>query len=342
MTPLKDLWKKCSSSKLFWPILSLLLIMLFNLLVNPSFFNIEMKEGHLYGSLIDVLNRGTPLMLLAIGMTLVLATGGVDLSVGPVIAITGAVAAYLIGSDIGVTHTPFFLVILTAIGAALLAGLWNGILVSRAGIQPIIATLILLGAGRGLAQMITQGQILNVYYKPFDFIGAGFLLLPFPVYIVTIVVILVWLLTRKTAVGLFIESIGINTSSSFYSGISEKNIKLLVYVISGLCAGIAGLILASNIRSADANNVGLFIEMDAILAAVIGGTSLAGGRFSLAGSILGALIIQSLTTTILSVGVPPQVISLIKALVVLAVSLLQSPDFRNIVFGRLVKKGALS
>ena len=281
-------------------------------------------------------------MLLATVMTLVLATGGVDLSVGPVIAITGAVAAFLIGSDIGVTHTPFVLVILAALGASILAGFWNGMLVSRAGIQPIIATLILLGAGRCVAQMITQGQILNVYYEPFDFIGGGFLLLPFPVYLVVIVVFLIWFLIRKTAFGLFIESIGVNSSSSYYSGISEKNVKMLVYIISGLCAGIAGLIIASNIRSADANNAGYLIEMDAILAAVIGGTSLSGGRFSIAGSILGALIIQSLTTTILSVGVPPQVISLIKALVVLAVSLLQSPDFRRFVYGGIVKKGAIS
>lgn len=341
MKTLRAVLRRATASKLFWPFLALVLILLFNLAYRPSFFSIEMKDGHLFGSLIDILNRGAPLMLLAAGMTLVIATGGIDLSVGPVIAITGAVAAYLIGSDINTTHTPFVLVILAALGVALLAGLWNGLLVSRAGIQPIIATLILLGAGRGLAQMITQGQILNMYYKPFDFIGGGFLVLPFPVYIVAVVATLIWLLTRRTAVGMFIESIGINSSSSFYSGISEKNIKLLVYVISGLCAGIAGLILASNIRSADANNAGLFIEMDAILAVVIGGTSLSGGRFSLLGSMLGALIIQSLTTTILSVGVPPQVISLVKAMVVLIVSLMQSASFRTIVFGRLVKKGAV-
>lgn len=336
-------WKKLTSNKLFWPFLAFIIIMLINLIYRPAFFQVTIKDGHLYGSVIDILNRGAPLMLLAIGMTLVLATGGVDLSVGPVMAISGAVAAALIGSDIGLTHTPFVVVVLAAIGAALLGGIWNGLLVSRVGLQPIIATLILMGAGRGIAQMITKGQILNIYYEPFDYLGAGFLFrLPFPIFIVAFVFLLAWILTRKTAVGLFIESIGINSSSSFYSGINEKNIKLLVYTISGLCAGIAGLIVASNIRSADGNNAGYLLEMDAILAGVIGGTSLNGGRFSLVGSMLGALIIQSLTTTIYSMGVPPEVISLVKAVVVLIVSLLQSNRFREIVLSRVVNKGVLS
>lgn len=336
-------WKKLTSNKLFWPFLAFIIIMLINLIYRPAFFQVTIKDGHLYGSVIDILNRGAPLMLLAIGMTLVLATGGVDLSVGPVMAISGAVAAALIGSDIGLTHTPFVVVVIAAIGAALLGGIWNGLLVSRVGLQPIIATLILMGAGRGIAQMITKGQILNIYYEPFDYLGAGFLFrLPFPIFIVAFVFLLAWILTRKTAVGLFIESIGINSSSSFYSGINEKNIKLLVYTISGLCAGIAGLIVASNIRSADGNNAGYLLEMDAILAGVIGGTSLNGGRFSLVGSMLGALIIQSLTTTIYSMGVPPEVISLVKAVVVLIVSLLQSNRFREIVLSRVVNKGVLS
>jgi simple sugar transport system permease protein len=212
-------------------------------------------------------------------------------------------------------------------------------LVSRAGIQPIVATLILMVAGRGIAQLITQGQILTIYYKPYYFVGAGYLFgLPFPLYIVATVVFLAWLLTRKTAFGLFVESIGINDSSSFYSGINAKNVKFFVYVISGLCAGIAGLIISSNIRSADGNNAGLWFELDAILAVVIGGTALSGGRFFLAGSLLGALIIQSLTTTIYATGVPPEVTLVVKSVVVLAVALLQSPEFRNTVFGPLIKR----
>lgn len=327
------------NSKLVWPILALGLILLFNAFFSPGFFRIEVKDGHLFGSLIDILNRGTPLMLIAVGMTLVIATKGVDLSVGPVMAIAGATAAVLIGNASDYSATPLLIVIPAALGVAALCGAWNGLLVSRAGIQPIVATLILMVAGRGIAQLITQGQILTIYYESFYFLGAGYLFgLPFPLYIVAAVVLIIWLLTRKTAFGLFVESIGINDSSSFYSGINAKNIRFLVYVISGLCAGVAGLIVTSNIRSADANNAGLWMELDAILAVVIGGTALSGGRFYLTGSLLGALIIQSLTTTIYATGVPPEVTLVVKAVVVLTVALLQSPEFRNTVFGPLLNR----
>lgn len=340
MSHARKIWNRLSANALFWPLLALALVMLFNLIYSPGFFKVEFKDGHMYGSLIDILNRGTPLMLVAIGMTLVIATGGVDLSVGPVIAITGAAAASLIGTTTteSITKTPLALVLLIPLGCAMLGGLWNGLLVSRAGVQPVVATLILMVAGRGVAQLITQGQILTIYYTPYFFIGAsgssGYIFgLPFPLYLLAAVLLAVALLTRRTAVGLFIESIGINTSSSYHSGINEKNIKLLVYTLCGLCAGVAGLIISSNIKSADANNAGNLYELDAILAVVIGGTSLAGGRFSLVGSVLGALIVQSLTTTIYSVGVPPEVTMVVKAIVVLLVSLVQSGHFRSIVFG---------
>jgi simple sugar transport system permease protein len=146
------------------------------------------------------------------------------------------------------------------------------------------------------------------------------------------------LLTRKTAIGLFIESVGTNPEASRLSGINSKNILLMVYVFSGLCAGIAGLILSSNVASADGNNAGLWYELDAILAVVIGGTSLNGGRFHLMGTVIGALIIQSLTTTIYSIGIAPEINLVVKAIVVLIVCLLQSPEFRKKVFGGFTAK----
>lgn len=332
-----SLWKRLRGSTLFWPIVAFLLIMLFNLIFTPSFFRLEIKDGHLFGSLIDVLNRGAPLMLLAIGMTMVIATAGVDLSVGAVIAISGAMAAVLINPALGqqlitsdklienVTYTPLWLVILLGLLVSILCGLWNGLLVSRANIQPMVATLVLMVAGRGVAQLITNAQIITIYYTPYFFIGNGYVLgLPFTLYIVAAVFLLAWLMTRKTAIGMFVESVGINASSSYYSGINEKNIKLLAYTFCGLCAGIAGLIISSNVKSADANNAGLWSELDAILAVVIGGTLMSGGRFSLAGSLIGALIIQSVTTTIYAFGVPPEVVLVVKATVVLIVVLLYS------------------
>ena len=329
MTTQASWWVRLRNNSLFWPLVALALVMAFNLLFTPNFFRLEIKDGHLFGSLVDVLNRGAPLMLMAIGMTAVIATAGVDLSVGAVAAICAAVATRLVGNVTEVTSTPLPLVVLITLGAAILCGLWNGLLVSRANIQPMVATLVLMVAGRGIAQLITDGQIITVYYSPFFYFGAGYLAgLPFTLFIVAAIFLFAWLMTRRTAIGLFVESVGTNASSSYYSGVNEKNVKLVAYVFCSFCAGIAGLIISSNVKSADANNVGLFMELDAILAVVIGGTLMSGGRFSLAGSVLGALLIQSVTTTIYAFGVPPEVVLVVKSLVVLFVVLLYSEPMK--------------
>ncbi len=313
---------------LVWPLLILALLLLFNLLFTPHFFHIEIKNGHLFGSLIDILNRASPTMLLAIGMTLVIATAGIDISVGSVLAIAGAVAAVLIAK----VQAPLAAVFILPVIVAVALGAWNGLLIAYVGIQPIIATLVLLTAGRGIAQLVTDGQIINFQSPAFEYIGGstGFLLgLPVPILIVAVVLLITQWVTRKTALGLFIESVGCNPTASRYSGINDKSVKMMVYMFSGFCASIAGMITASNIKAADPNSAGLNMEMDAILAVVIGGTSMNGGKFSLAGSMIGALIMQSLTTTILTRGVPVQATLVVKALVVVAVCLLQSEEFRG-------------
>jgi ribose/xylose/arabinose/galactoside ABC-type transport system permease subunit len=332
-------WARVRVGNLTWAILALLLILGFNFFFTPGFFTIQVRDGHLFGSLIDILTFGASLMILAIGMTLVIGTGGVDLSVGPVAAISGAVAASLIGGASDASQTPLWLAVSAALLVAGLCGAWNGVLVAWAGIQPIIATLILMVAGRGIAQLITKGQILTIYYEPYHFIGGGFLVIPFSIFIVAAVYTVVALLTRRTALGLLIEAIGNNASASRYSGIDQRLVKLLVYTISGLCAGVAGIIISSNVRSADGNNAGLWFELDAILAVAIGGTALSGGRFSLVGSLIGALIIQSLVTTIYSFGVAPEVTLVVKAVVVCIVSLLQSARFRALFRGASQPQG---
>jgi simple sugar transport system permease protein len=337
----KSLWGRISGSSYFWPVVTLLLMMLFNALFTPGFFSMEIKDGHLFGSLVDIVNRGSPLMLLAIGMTLVIATGGVDLSVGAVIAICAAVAASLIGNTTGETDMPMAMVILITLVVATLCGFWNGMLVAWANIQPMVATLVLMVAGRGIAQLITDGQILTIYYSPYFFVGGGYLLgLPFSLFIVAVVFAFVWFMTRKTAFGLFVESVGTNASSSYYSGVNEKTVKLLAYTFCGFTAGIAGLIISSNVKSADANNAGLWTELDAILSVVLGGTLMSGGRFSLVGSLLGALIIQTLTTTIYAFGVPPEVVLVVKAMVVLVVVLLYSEVTKASLTKLFARKGA--
>jgi simple sugar transport system permease protein len=316
---------------LFWPLAALGILFLLNLLLKPEFFAIRYQSGHLYGSLIDILNFGSPLAIVAVGMTLVIATRGIDLSVGSLVAIAGAMACLTIsrGDDqqsLGLVLSA----VLLALAVSVVLGLWNGLLVAGAGIQPIIATLILMVAGRGIAQLITSGQIITVTSKPYNYIGAGWLLtLPFSVYLVAAVFLFAAWMTRRTSLGMFIESIGCNPTASRLAGIRSRSILLAVYMFCALCAGIAGLITSSNVSSADGNNAGLWIELDAILAVVIGGTSLAGGRFSLAGTLVGALLIQTLTTTIYMLGVPPEITLVVKAIVVMAVCLIQSPSFRR-------------
>lgn len=326
-------WK----SSLLWPFLALAGLLLFNLAFTRGFFSVEMKDGRLFGSLIDILNRAAPTMLLALGMTMVIALKGVDLSVGAVMAIAGAVAALLITK----AHMALAGVIALPLIVALVAGACNGVLVAYAGIQPIVATLILMVAGRGIAQLLTDGQIITFENKSFEFLGSGFFAaLPFTITIVAVMFVITSLVTRKTALGLFIEASGNNEQACRYAGINARLVKLLVYSFSGLCAGVAGLIATADIKGADANNVGLYLELDAILAVVIGGTSLDGGRFRLFGSIVGALIIQTLTTTILSRGVAVEFTLIVKALVVLIVCLMQSEVFRASLLQKFSRRGA--
>ncbi len=325
-----------------------ILILVFDAILEPQFFKIGIMQDplygpHLYGNLIDIFTDAAPLILVAIGMTLVIATGGVDLSVGAVIAISAAMGAVLINPVLGntlvlstiaaanITHTPLAFIILADLGAGVLCGLWNGMLVSRLRIQPMVATLILMVAGRGIAQLITNGAIMTIYYTPYFWFGNGFILgLPVSIYIVAVVLLLGWVLVRKTAIGLFIESVGTNAKATYYSGISEQNVKLLAYVFCGLCGAVAGLILSSFTHSADGNNNGLNYELDAILSVVMGGTLMTGGRFSLLASAIGAVVIWTFTVTLYSLGVPANTLLAAKAVLVLLVILLYSDYSRRL------------
>jgi simple sugar transport system permease protein len=335
-------WRKFTESRLFFPVVALSLILLFDFIFIPGFFTIENRDGNLHGSLVDILRNGSTVMLLAIGMTLVIATGGVDLSVGATMAIAASVAGILMNpsalrnevffvTDPNYTFQPLWLVIAAALIVSILCGLWNGALVAYMRIQPMVATLILMISGRGIAQLITNGLRVQITYRPYAFIGQGWIVLPFSLYIVVFVFIITWLMTRKTAIGMFIESVGINFRSSYFSGVDEKKIKLLVYTFCGFCAGIAGLVASSNVKTSDANNIGLTTELDAILAVVIGGTAMAGGRFSLLASMVGALVMQAITQSMYAIGVPAFALQAIKAVVVVFVILLYSDQVKGFV-----------
>lgn len=306
-------------------ILALIVILAINWVVSPQFFDIRLQDGRLFGSLIDVLNRGAPVALLSIGMVLVIALRGIDLSVGAVMAICGAIAASLADSH----SLPVTLA--AALGVGLICGLWNGVLVAGLGIQPIVATLILMVAGRGIAQLITEGRIVTFTDPALAWIGGGSVLgVPAPVAITMVMLVITLVLVRGTALGLMIEATGGNERASTLAGIGTRAMTIAVYVWCSLCAAMAGVIAAADILGADANNSGLWLELDAILAVVIGGTSLFGGRFSISLAVLGALIIQAMNTGILLSGYPPQFNLVVKAVVVMAVLLVQSPKLAGL------------
>ena len=302
-------------------LLALLGVLLINWLLFPNFFRITWQDGRLFGSVIDVINRGAPVAILAIGMAGVIATKGVDLSVGAIMAIAGASAAGLV-----VAGYPAPVAVLAALGVGLLCGLWNGLLVAVFNIQPIIATLVLMVAGRGIAQLITEGSIVTFNDRLLILIGTGsFLGFPMAAVIALVLMIAVTLLVRRTALGLFIEAVGVNRAAASLSGIRSRMLLFFVYGLSGFCAAIAGLIVTGDIRGADANNAGLWLELDAILAVVIGGTSLLGGRFSVPMAVLGALIIQAMNTGILVSGFRPEFNLIVKAGMIILILLVQSP-----------------
>jgi len=326
--------KEFSSSSLFLPVVALLTLLIFNTLFVDGFLTIQLTEdGRLYGRLIDIINRSSSLIILSLGMTFVIATSGIDISVGAVVAISAAMVCTLIGGrGDGVPEHPMFIACLASIGIGIFCGLWNGLLVAKFKIQAVVATLILMTAGRGIAQLMTEGQIITVYYKPFAYVAGAIPGMPLPtnIFIALAMVLLVVFLMKKTSIGLFVQSVGINPTASRYAGINVTKVLFLVYAFSGFCAGVAGLIESSLIRAADANNAGLNMEMDAILAVALGGTLLSGGKFNIGGSVIGAITIQTLTTTMYALGVSADQLPVVKAVAVIAICLIQSKRCQEI------------
>jgi ribose/xylose/arabinose/galactoside ABC-type transport system permease subunit len=311
----------------FWPLVALAALLVFNLLFTTGFARIELRDGRLFGTLVDIFQNGAPVMLLAVGMTLVIALGGIDLSVGSVMALSGAIAALLMtehGQSVPAA-------VGAALAVALVIGALNGALVTWGGIQPIIVTLVTLVMGRGLAQTLTGDQKIRFEIPAFEFIGNGTVLgLPFPALLVAAVAVIVWLLLRKTSTGLYIEAMGGNPQAARLCGLRVHVIRMLAFMACALCAGTAGLIAAADIKEADVANAGLYLELDAILAVVLGGTSLTGGRANLVGSLIGAIFIQTLTIMLQMRGVITEHTLIIKAIVALTVCFMQTPSFERL------------
>lgn len=329
--------KKITSARLFLPIVCLIAVLLINVIKTPDFFNITIRNGVLYGYVIDVINRASELVILAVGMTLVTAaSGGQDISVGAVMAVAAAVCCQILsGGAASVTEyqNSLIIAVIAALLAAALCGAFNGFLVAKLNIQPMVATLILYTAGRGIAQLITDGQITYIRVKSYQVFGSyvGKFPIPMPVVIAIIVVIIAYVILKKTALGLYIESVGINGTASRLVGLNSTMIKFLTYLICGVLAGVAGFVASSRIYSADANNIGLNLEMDAILAVALGGNALGGGKFSLMGSVIGAYTIQALTTVLYGLNVSADQLPVYKAIVVVVIVVLQSPVFKKFI-----------
>ena len=321
-------------NKLAWAVVAELLILLVAGILEPNFFHIEYNAttGMFYGSLIDIVNRSAEITIIAMGMTMVIALGGTDISVGALVAVAGAFALKLLRWDVTMYPTPgdytvkpFILVILVPLLICTAMGLFNGVLIGKFKLQPIIAPLILMVAVRGIAQIATNGKQFTTGYTPFRFIGQGSLFgLPFPIIVTIIVCASVMLFVRKTAFGTFVESVGVNPNASRVTGLKSDKIIMIVYTLTGFLSGVAGLIYSSRISSCDSNNAGVNYEMDAILAVVLGGTSMTGGKFSLTGTIIGSLIIRTITTLVYYFGITSESIMAFKAVIILIVIVIQS------------------
>jgi len=332
--------KKITSLSMFPSLLALALILLFNVIIQPGFLSVEIRDGRLLGGLVMILNRSVPIMLLSLGMTLVIATGGTDLSVGSVLAVSSAFAISLIrGGDASPTADTAMvlgLVVVLTLIVAIACGLWNGILVAKIGMPPVVATLILMVAGRGLTQNITRERSVTTGHLPFSEIANGFTLgIPNQIWIALIVFLLFWFFTRKTAFGLFVESVGANRQAARLAGVKSTKIIMVIYALSGLCAGIAGILSASNVRVIEPMNTGQNFELEAILAVVLGGTSMKGGKFNLGGSCVGAIILMALNQTMYFYGVPVESTLSVKAIVIVIVIIVQSSTTRNFLAARI-------
>ncbi|MCI5937555.1 MAG: ABC transporter permease [Eubacterium sp.] len=325
---------KITGHRLFMPIVCLLIVLLVNVFSAKDFFTFSIVEGHLSGWIITVINRASELVILSIGMTLVTAaSGGQDISVGAVMAVAAAVCCQLLSGGKVSTETlamPIIVAALAGILVAALCGAFNGFLVAKLNIQPMVATLILYTAGRGIAQLVTKGQITYVRVDSYKIMGGYLGPIPTPIVFAIGAIIVAWLVLNKTALGLYIESVGVNSNAARLVGLNSTKIKFLTYVICGVLSGVAGIVASSRIYSADANNIGLNLEMDAILAVALGGNILGGGKFNLMGSIIGAYTIQALTTTLYAFSVPSDQLPVYKAIVVIIIVVLQSPVFKSV------------
>lgn len=346
--------QKIFRRQIFIPIAALLILAIFNLIADPSFYKITLgynSAGNpvLSGYLITILDYGSELAILAIGMTLVTAaSGGQDISVGAAIAISGSVILRVLcgtNSRPDTLQAPIIVAFLISCVVAMLFGAFNGALVAYFKIQPMVATLILYTAGRSIAAWINNNELPIVNDPSFAVFGCFIpgIPIPTPVFIAAACILVTVLVLKFTNLGLYTQAVGINESSSRLNGLNPAFIKFLTFVILGLCVAVAGLIKVSRLSSINYSVIAKDIEMDAILAVALGGNALGGGKFNMTASILGAFVIQFLTTTLYKFNVQSDALPAYKAVVVILLVVFSAPVVREKMgeFFKRMKAGTL-
>ncbi|MDR1704270.1 MAG: ABC transporter permease [Clostridiales bacterium] len=332
---LNSLFKRVWKSPLIFSLAVLLIVVVQNIITTPSFFNMSVTNGILSGYIPSILDEASELIIVTLGMTLVTAVaGGQDISVGAIMAIAASFCGLMLNGPeyrTDVFHNPLWLAIIAGLLGGALCGAFNGFMVSVLKIQPMIASLILFTAGRSLAKQITYGQTVYIMNPVYKYLGVQIPGIPIRTSILVsiLMIIIVTLVVKLTSLGLYLQSIGVNSSASRLVGLNSSRIKFMAFVICGVLAGVAGLVGSSSVGSVNSTDLGNAIEMDAILAVALGGNMLGGGKFSIAGSVLGAYTIQAITTTLYAMRVRADQINVFKAVIIVIIIVCSSEVFKT-------------
>jgi simple sugar transport system permease protein len=316
-----------------WAVGATVALLFNNQIKDPGYLSISYSSntGALVGNLVDIARAVAPLLMIATGMCLVIATGGIDLSVGSMMAVGGAVAMeYLSGANLPDSIGAAAIAVLLAVALCAALGALNGVVIAAVGLQPFITTLVMMLVARGLAKVITGGQNTSAVNEQYRWIANGYVLgIPVVFLLAVGIAVAVALVIRRSALGMMIESVGINAEASRLAGVNRRALLITVYTASAFLAGIAGIFSTGTVMTVDVSQTGYQFELDAILAVVIGGTSLAGGKFSLAGAAIGAVLIATLDKTVVFLGIPASATPAFKAIVIIVLYVVQSARFNS-------------
>jgi simple sugar transport system permease protein len=329
-------FKRLLKSPILFSLALLFILMIQNILTTPDFFHIKIDNGLISGYIPNILDQASTLVIVTLGMTLVTAvSGGQDISVGAIMAIAASFCGLQLNGPeyrTDVFHNPYQYALIAGLLGGALCGAFNGFMVSYLRIQPMIASLILFTSGRSIAKVITHGQTVYIMNPVFKYLGVQIPGVPIRTTIIVtfVMILLVMLFVKGTSFGLFIKSVGVNSSAAYLVGLNSPDIKFITFIICGVLAGVAGLVGSSGVGSVNAGELGLGIELDAILAVALGGNMLGGGKFTILGSVIGAYTIQAITTTLYAMSVRADQLYVFKAIIIIIIIVVSSDVFKDL------------